>query len=179
MTQPSMSDTVPGRDYTKFQTTVLVILRILVGWHFMYEGLAKLLNPYWTSAGYLFESQWWFKGIFQAIAASPAALTFVDYVNIWGLTLIGAALMLGFLTRTATVGAIVLLVLYYIAVPPFPGYVYSMPMEGSYLIVNKTLIELAAALTLLAFPTGRSFGLDGLVPWKSRVAQQTLKQASA
>ena len=180
MTQPSAtSDAVPGRDYTTFQTTALVILRIFIGWHFVYEGLAKLVNPYWTSAGYLAESQWWFSGFFISIAASPTALTAVDFINAWGLLLVGLGLMLGLLTRTATVGAIVLLTLYYIAVPPLPGYAYSMPMEGSYLIVNKTLIELVAVVVLLAFPTGRSFGLDGLIPWKGRTAQQTLTQASA
>ncbi|NIQ97736.1 MAG: DoxX subfamily, partial [Desulfuromonadales bacterium] len=47
----------------------------------------------------------------------------------------------------------VLLFLYYIAAPPFVGYVYAMPAEGAYLIVNKVLIELAAMFVLLAFPT--------------------------
>jgi thiosulfate dehydrogenase [quinone] large subunit len=35
-----------------------------------------------------------------------------------------------------------------------------MPTEGSYLIVNKILIELAALLVILAYPTGQVFGLD-------------------
>lgn len=145
---------------TNFQTTALVTLRLLVGWHFLYEGLSKLLNPYWTSAGYLAGSQWWFKGLFLDVAASPTAVTIVDYLNEWGLTLIGLGLMLGLLTRAATVAGIVLLALYYVAAPPFVGYVYDMPTEGSYLIVNKILIELAALLVLLAYPTGTAFGLD-------------------
>lgn len=145
---------------TNFQTTALVTLRLLVGWHLLYEGLAKLLNPYWTSAGYLAGSQWWFKGLFLDIAASSTAVTVVDYLNVWGLTLIGLGLLLGLFTRTATWAAIVLLALYYIAAPPFVGYVYDMPTEGSYLIVNKILIELAALVVLLAYPTGRAFGLD-------------------
>ena len=37
--------------YTKWQLTVLVVLRILIGWHLLYEGIAKLLNPNWSSAG--------------------------------------------------------------------------------------------------------------------------------
>ena len=32
----------PGGSYGTFQLTALVSLRILVGWHFFYEGLAKL-----------------------------------------------------------------------------------------------------------------------------------------
>ena len=28
--------------------------------------------------------------------------------------------------------------------PPWPGLVYAIPAEGAYMIINKTLIELAA-----------------------------------
>lgn len=157
------SETLKG--HSAFQVAMLVLLRMLIGWHFMYEGLAKLTNPYWTSAGYLAESKWWFAGMFTDIASNPTALTIVDYANAWGLLLIGVGLMLGLLTRSATIAGMVLLFLYYIAAPPFVGFVYSMPAEGSYLVVNKVLIELAALAVLLAFPTGRVFGLDRLVPW--------------
>jgi thiosulfate dehydrogenase [quinone] large subunit len=167
MQQPVKSDLWQTWNGTSFQTAALVFLRILIGWHFFYEGLAKILNPYWTSAGYLAESQWWFKGIFVALASNQSALAVIDILTSWGLVLIGLGLMLGLLTRTATVGAIVLLFLFYIAAPPFAGIQYAMPTEGSYLVVNKILIELAAAFVLLAFPTGRSFGLDGLIHWKT------------
>ena len=73
-----------GGKWTRFQSTALVALRILIGWHFLYEGLAKLTNPYWTSAGYLAESQWWFKGLFLNIAANPTLLTLVDYGRLEG-----------------------------------------------------------------------------------------------
>ncbi len=173
------SEAVPIQDFSKFQTTVLVALRIVIGWHFFYEGLAKLVNPYWTSAGFLAESQWWFGGLFISLASSPSTLAVVDFLNIWGLVLIGLGLMLGCFTRVATIAAIVVLALYYIAAPPFVGYVYSMPAEGSYLIVNKVLVELAAVLVLLAFPTGRSFGLDRLIFWKRSPEYQALRQAQA
>ncbi len=161
--------------YSRFQTATLVILRILIGWHFTYEGLAKLTNPYWTSAGYLAESKWWLSGVFQGIAANPTLLTVVDYLNAWGLLLIGLGLMFGLFTRTATAAGMVLLFLYYVAAPPFVGYTYGMPTEGSYLVVNKVLIELVALAVALAFPTGRQFGLDRLMPWNRgahHVAQQ-------
>ncbi len=148
---------------TKYQTGALVGLRLLVGWHFLYEGLAKLTNPYWTSAGYLAESQWIFQDLLIRIAASPTAVTIVDYMNMWGLTLIGLGLVLGLFTRAATVAGIVLLAFYYLSAPPFTGLSYPMPMEGSYLIVNKVLIELAALVVLLGFPTGRTWGLDFFV----------------
>jgi thiosulfate dehydrogenase [quinone] large subunit len=156
---------------SSLQTGALVTLRMLVGWHFLYEGLAKLANPYWTSAGYLDASQWWFSGIFRNLAASPTAVTIIDYVNMWGLTAIGLGLLLGLLTRWATVAGIVVLLLYYIAAPPFVGLSYAMPTEGSYLVVNKILIEAGAMFVLLVFPTGHVFGLDRLIPWRRSTAQ--------
>jgi thiosulfate dehydrogenase [quinone] large subunit len=152
-----------GPGWSRFQTVALVTLRMVIGWHFLYEGLAKLTNPYWTSAGYLAESKWWFSGIFLDIAASPTVLTAVDYINIWGLILIGVGLMLGLFTRAATIAGIALLALYYLAAPPFVGLTYAMPTEGTYLIVNKVLIELIALVALLAFPTGRVLGIDRLI----------------
>jgi thiosulfate dehydrogenase [quinone] large subunit len=161
--------------YSRFQVISLITLRMLIGWHFLYEGLAKITNPYWTSAGYLDASQWWFSGLFRDIAASPTAVTIVDYANMWGLALIGLGLLVGF---AATIAGVVVLVLYYVAVPPFVGYTYPMPTEGSYLVVNKVLIEAAAMLLLLAFPTGNLVGLDRIVFAKRRAAVHA-SQASA
>jgi thiosulfate dehydrogenase [quinone] large subunit len=152
--------TAASRSRSDFQTGALVALRLVVGWHFLYEGLAKLSNPYWTSAGYLADAHGLFKGVFLAIAANSTAVTIVDYLNMWGLTLIGLGLLLGLLTRTSTIAAIVLLALYYLAAPPLVGYEYAMPTEGSYLIVNKILVELAALVVMLAYPTGASWGVD-------------------
>jgi len=165
--------------YTNFQATALVVLRIFIGWHFFYEGLSKLFNSYWTSAGYLAQSQGLFKWIFHNIAASPSMLTFVDHFNTWALILIGLGLMAGLLTRVSAIGAIVLLALYYVAVPPFVGLEYSMPMEGSYVIVNKVLIELAAVVVLLAFRAGEIFGLDPWIARKRNPARAGAAQANA
>ena len=147
----------------RYQTPALVALRMLIGWHFLYEGLAKLTNPYWTSAAYLADSKGGFGEFFVDLAANPAAVTFIDHANAWGLTLIGAGLLFGLLARPAAIAGIVVLTLYYIAAPPVPGLSYSMPAEGSYLLVNKVLIELAALVVLLVFPTSRRYGLDRLL----------------
>lgn len=146
--------------YSALQLTALVMLRMMIGWHLLYEGITKVINPYWSSAGYLMESKWIFSGWFHSIVANPTALKIVDFINEWGLIAIGLGLIAGFLTEIATIAGIVLLVLYYLANPPFVGLSYSMPTEGSYLIVNKTLIEAAALFVLAWFPTGRKIGLD-------------------
>jgi thiosulfate dehydrogenase (quinone) large subunit len=155
---------------TGARLTGLVILRVLIGWHFLHEGIVKLINPYWSSAGYLSEAQWIFAGLFKSILSSSAVLSVVDFLNIWGLILIGLGLITGLLTRPAAVAGMVLLALYYLANPPFIGYTYSAPSEGNYLFVNKNLIELAALCVLAVFPTGRVIGLDRLaaVYWTHR-----------
>jgi len=150
-------------DYTNTQLTVLVILRVFIGWHFLYEGIVKLLNPYWSSAGYLLEAKWIFSDFFVLIVSNPTLLRVVDFLNTWGLMAIGVGLIAGCLTRVATISGIVLLFLYYICNPPFVGYTYSTPAEGSYLIVNKNLIEMVALFVLLLFPTGSMIGVDRFI----------------
>ena len=166
----SLTHSKQARTYSAFQTFVLVFLRMLIGWHFLYEGIAKLLNPYWTSAGYLSESKWMFSGLFTAIADNTALLKVVDFLNIWGQIAIGVALLTGLLTSWACLAGILLLLIYYVCNPPFVGYSYTVPSEGNYLIVNKILIEMAALGILLAFPTGKIVGLDGLLFKKRRKA---------
>jgi thiosulfate dehydrogenase [quinone] large subunit len=163
-----LTDGIPA-PYTNWQLAALVTLRFLIGWHVLYEGLSKIWNPWWTAAGYLASAQGPFDGIFVWMAADPGRLAIVDFLNEWGLILVGLALMLGILTRTATVLALVMILLYYLATPPWPGLEYALPLEGSYLIVNRNLVEVAALWVTLVLPTGRQFGLDRLI-FKARSA---------
>ena len=60
-------------------------------------------------------------------------------------------------------GAIGFILLFYLCNPPFVGYFYSIPSEGSYLIVNKNLVELGALVVILVTGSGRYAGLDRIV----------------
>jgi uncharacterized membrane protein YphA (DoxX/SURF4 family) len=143
---------------------ILVVLRIAIGWHFLYEGLAKLFVPDWSSYNFLLNSRWIFSGFFHWIANTPALLKIVDFLNIWGLILIGLGLFLGMFTRVAAVAGIMLLSFYYMANPPLLGMDFGIPVEGHYLIVNKNLIELLALVFLLFVPSRLIPGVDRL--WK-------------
>ena len=149
--------------YSDGQLSVLVLLRMLIGWHFLYEGVVKLYNPDWSAGGFLMDSKWIFADYFQSLAINPQVLEIVDLMNIWGLIAIGLGLMLGLFSRAAAMGGIVLLSLYYLSHPPFVGLQYALPAEGSYLIVNKNLIEIFALAVLFAFPTSSIIGLDRLI----------------
>ena len=147
-------------NYSKIQRNLLVFLRFCIGWHFLYEGIVKLWNPNWSAGGYLADSAGLFKGLFYWMAGNSFVLEVIDFLNIWGLILIGLSLLTGFLTRWALIGGIVLLAFYYLSHPPLIDVQYALPSEGSYLFVNKNLIELAAMAVLWAFPTSQIIGLD-------------------
>ena len=151
-----------NQTFTTLQITTLVILRLLIGWHILYEGLAKLLNPGWSSFGFLSESKWILSGFADWALSSKSILDVVDFLNIWGLIAIGVGLVLGIFTRYAAYAGTFLLFVYFLNNPPFIGMEYVLPSEGSNLIVNKTLIEAIALFALAVFPAHTSFGLEAL-----------------
>jgi uncharacterized membrane protein YphA (DoxX/SURF4 family) len=147
---------------------VAFVLRVFIGWHFLYEGVVKLVDPGWTSAPYLLSSQWMLSDLFHWIAGNPAILGVVDFLNVWGLILIGSALILGLLSRTACIFGSLLLLLYYVANPPFGSSLATNTGEGHYLFVNKNLIEMAALWLIAVFPSGSLWGLDRLISsWRA------------
>jgi len=137
---------------TTLQSTILLIMRLVIGWHFLYEGIVKLTSPGWTSAPYLAESKWIFSGVFHWIAGNPTVLQVVDLMNIWGLILIGLGLFFGAFTRIASIAGFALLALYYIANPPLVGLSNGMATEGNYLVFDKNFVEMIALFMLAIFP---------------------------
>jgi thiosulfate dehydrogenase [quinone] large subunit len=144
---------------SKGQTIAITTLRIVVGWHFLYEGLSKLFQPDWTSRAYLMDSKGFLSGFFNWIAAHQPVLNVADFLNEWGLTLIGLSLILGLLTRISAISGIILLLFYYLSHPAWIGFDYLFPSEGSYFIVNKNIIEVFALFVLYYFPTDHIFGI--------------------
>lgn len=154
-----------NKDYkfSKLQLGFLVLLRFLIGWHLLYEGFAKLLNPQWSSAGFLNESQWIMSGFAHWIVSSPALLNAVDFLNTWGLIAIGFGLILGLFFKVASVSGAILLLIYFLNCPPLTGIEYTLPSDGNYLFVDKTLIEAVALVILALFPTSGILGLDAFI----------------
>jgi uncharacterized membrane protein YphA (DoxX/SURF4 family) len=144
---------------TKVRQLPLALLRIAIGWHFLYEGWTKVIAGGWSSATYLNAATGPFAPVFHWMSSSGKLLPIVDQLNVWGLILIGLALILGAFTRMAGLGGMALLAMYYLAYPPFFGY--SSGAEGASLIVNKNLVELIALAVVVAFPA-TELGLDGL-----------------
>lgn len=146
------------------QQIALVLLRTLIGWHFLYEGFYKYSLPgwgaegiplaSWRSASYLQAStgslvQYWKKLLAMG---DPAQLNLAVKIS---LALVGISLLLGLFTRTGCWGALVLLTLFYFTATP--------SNETNAWLVNRTLIEAAAVGVLLVFNTGVMLGADLLL----------------
>lgn len=152
---------------TKPQKTSLLLLRVSLGFLFFYAGIAKLMDPKWTSAGYLKGAKS-LAGFYQWLAA-PQNIVWVDFLNEWGLFLIGAALILGFATRIASVFAILLMALYYVPILDFP-------YAGAHAyIVDEHIVYIAGFIVLIAFHAGRYWGIDSMVE-RSRKVPAWLKK---
>lgn len=159
------------RNNKNLTTGLLTLLRIITGWHFLYEGIAKLNNPGWSSAAYLMESKWLFSGFFHWLISNESLLNAVDFLNTWGLIVIGVCLFLGVLTRAAALSGAVMLLLYYIANPPFMPS--SIPVTSHFYIINYNLIEAVLLVALAMMPPGYMWGLGRLFIMKQQMRKNS------
>jgi thiosulfate dehydrogenase [quinone] large subunit len=164
--------------FTRGAMIAITALRVLVGWHFFYEGLAKLTAPSWSAAGFFKAAKGPIAGPLQALAAQPDQLANANLATMWMLALVGACLILGLFTRLASVVGIAFLLMVYLAAPPWIGYFYAIPTEGSYLIVNKTLVEAAALVVIMLTGSGQFAGLDRIISGLIRRKPQKLATAA-
>jgi thiosulfate dehydrogenase (quinone) large subunit len=154
------------------QKVALIVLRTVIGWHFLYEAYFKIVTPSWspagnplpgwTAAGYLKGATGPLARVFQRLIDSGWTVWIDRSVKI-ALLLIGLSLILGLFTRVGLWAALALLILFYLLYIPTSG-VPQPNNEGTYLIVNKTLIEAVAVIVLLVFHTGNIAGVD--VVWR-------------
>jgi uncharacterized membrane protein YphA (DoxX/SURF4 family) len=89
----------------------------------------------------------------------------LDLSTIYGLTILGACLLVGLFSRTACLLSAGFLLMTYLCMPPFPWLPSAPNNEGYYLFVNKNVIEMLALLALATTRSGYWFGLDALIHW--------------
>lgn len=127
-----------------------LLLRLVTGFLFFFAGWSKITTGDWSAAGFLQNATGPFAGWFQSLAGNG----FVDFLNMWGLTLIGVALILGLLVRTASVCGVILMTLYYFA--DFVG-------NTAHGFIDEHIVYTAVFLLFLAGGFGHVWGLDALV----------------
>ena len=149
-------------NYSKGQLTALVALRIAIGWIMLYQGIVKFYTPGWTSKGFLVTSDGWFASIFKMLGSGDGLVSVLDFLNIYGQLAIGLGLILGVFVNIASIAAIIMLAMYYLSHPPFPG-LSAMEMTND-LIVTDLILLIAGLFVTICFPTAHIIGLERL--WK-------------
>lgn len=145
---------------TKYQKVSLLLTRLALGWLFFYAGITKLIAPAWSAAFYLKDPQM-FAGFYKALL-NPGALSVVNFLVAWGLTLLGVSLILGIFVRLSSyLGALLMLLLY------FPILKFPYPNAHSF-IVDEHIIYGLVLIFFAAIRAGRVYGLDAWcarLPW--------------
>jgi thiosulfate dehydrogenase [quinone] large subunit len=136
-----------------FQRSSLVAIRLSLGVMFFYAGVTKVLDPSWSAAGYLHGAKT-FAFLYQWML-DPAIMPFINFLNAWGLTLLGISLVIGGLIRYSAYAGAALMFLYYLAALDFP-----YPNAHAFL-VDEHIVYICALVALAAFDAGRIWGFDG------------------
>lgn len=136
---------------TKSQKVSLFLLRVSLGWLFFYAGITKILNPEWSAAGYLKGAKA-FTGFYEWLA-TPEVLPVVNFLNEWGLTLLGVSLILGVFVRLSSILGAIMMVLYYLPL----GFPYP---DAHSLLVDEHIVYAFVLLLFANFRAGRVWGLE-------------------
>ena len=115
----------------------------------------------WSSQSYLANASGFLSGFYHWLANGESLVKLVDFMNVYGLILIGLALFIGLFLRIASVAGILLLFLYYFAYPPFGTSLFGST-EGHFYIVDRNFIE-AFLLLWFVFSKQVGYGIDNLL----------------
>lgn len=137
-----------------YQKLVLFLMRLGIGTVFFYAGITKVLNSDWSAAGYLGGAKT-FSGFYTWLASS-GNIGWVNMLNEWGLTLIGAAMIVGFMVKYAAPLGALMMLLYY-----FPGLDFPKVGTNAFLVDEHIMYILVFGVAKL-FDTGKYWGLDKL-----------------
>lgn len=147
---------------TGLMTIVVHVLRFVVGWHFLYEGVWKLMQKGgWSCLSYLDNAQGPLAGLFKWMASQGWIVSVGDWAVMLGLTLIGLSLITGVLARVASFFGILLMLMFYSAQPPEPFATAMSGADGRFFLLERNMIEIAALGAVIFIPAWRG--------WKSFV----------
>ena len=159
----------------KWESFAISVLQMAIGWHFLYEGIAKITVENWSSQSYLANTTGFFSPFYHWLAAS-SAIGIIDWLNILGLILIGLALFIGCFIRIAAAGGAIMLLLYYFAYPPFGFSLLTASSESHLYIVNFLLVEAIVLILFVIYPN-KGFSLENWL--RSLIASRKAKKDAA
>lgn len=135
----------------KNSSLFIAISRISMGWFMFYAGITKIINPNWSAAGYLTSAKTFPE--FYTWLAQPNILPLTNFVNEWGLTLLGISLIFGIGVRLSSILGVILMLLYY-----FPAN--SFPLVEHGFLVDDHIIYASILLVFASLRAGRYYGLE-------------------
>ncbi len=136
----------------KLTSPTIFLLRVALGWLFLYSGIIKVMTTTWSAESYISGAKV-LPQLFNFLL-DPAVLPYVNLVNKWGLVLIGASLIFGLFVRWSALAGAILMILYYLPVLQFP---YA---GNNFFIVDEHIIYALVLFFLAIVGAGRVWGLD-------------------
>lgn len=136
----------------KITSLIIFLLRVSLGWLFLYSGITQVMDKAWSAESYLRGAKV-LPQLFNFLL-DPAVLPYVNLVNKWGLVLLGASLILGLFVRFSAPAGAVLMILYYLPILQFPH------VGNGFLIVDEHIVYALTLLLLSTISAGQVWGLD-------------------
>jgi thiosulfate dehydrogenase (quinone) large subunit len=160
-------DALPERLAQSVMGPFTLMLRLTMGWIFVWAGFDKLIRGFSASGFLLHSTQGPLTFWFHSLGSSQTALNIVNPLVVWGEILIGLTLVFGIFTRAGLFWGAVMMMLYYLA--QFP------PAQNPFM--DYYLVYIVVFALLGALGAGRIAGLDAWVeriPWVKRNRAITL-----
>lgn len=149
---------------TTFRDVALTLLRVVIGWHFLYEGCWKLMQEEgWSCVSYLSAAQGPIAPLFKWMASQGWIVATGNWAVQLGLVAIGLALISGILARVAALFGIALMAMFYCCQPPEPFATAMSGADGRFFILERNAIEALGLALVAVMPCWRGF-LRTLLP---------------
>lgn len=132
---------------------VVLLMRLVMGWIFVYSGFDKLINGFSASGFLVHATRGPLAGWFQSLGENQMALNIIDPLVVWGEILIGLALVLGVATRWAAFWGAAMMFMFYLAQLP--------PANNPFMEYRLVYILMLGVIGALG--AGRILGLDALI----------------
>lgn len=129
-------------------TIAICLLRVIIGLRFIFPGWMMIQKGPLSAKGYLEHTEGVLAPIFKKLAENK----FVDYLNKWGLFLIGLAMVFGIFVRFASYAGILMMIFYWLS--KFPH------KEG---VIDDNILSIAVFILLIVVNAGIFFGFDYLI----------------
>ncbi len=138
-----------------------ITLRLIVGLFYFLAGW-KLVTTDWSAASYLSSASGPWADWFNSLAGNG----FIDSLNEWSLLLLGISLLIGLLTRPASIGGMILMSLYYLA------HFTQNTANG---FIDQHIVLIAVLFLFAAGGAGSAFGLNSIVLGNLRKPSKVVK----